>query len=325
MSLRVLPPMVLLALMAAPFEAQSAGDAPAGSSKVSTQRWRFGMVLTANGSAFRNITAKIAVPMDWPEQRVKVVDEDVSRGAEYSLKSFPESGRLMMIRVRQIAPGAEVRAVLTFEIKRLYRPAPEATDAYALPDPKKLDRKLAPFLAPSPYIDSKSPEIQGAARQIGAEDQKAWDRVKAIYDWVREKIQFEDNRGKEVLSAVEALRAGKGDCDEITSLFVAVCRASKIPARTVRVPGHVYPEFYLLDDQGEGHWFPCQSAGTPSFGHLPDLRPILQKGDNVLVDESSGARTKKTRDRFFRMTVSVGAQVGSGGSLVPREVCEMEK
>ena len=40
------------------------------------------------------------------------------------------------------------------------------------------------------------------------------------------------------------------------------------PARTVRVPGHVYPEFYLLDEDGKGRWFPCQVSGTRDFGDV---------------------------------------------------------
>jgi len=40
------------------------------------------------------------------------------------------------------------------------------------------------------------------------------------------------------------------------------------------------PEFYLEDDKGKGHWFPCQSAGAREFGGINDTRPILQKGDN---------------------------------------------
>ncbi len=66
----------------------------------------------------------------------------------------------------------------------------------------------------------------------------------------------------------------------MTSLFIALCRASKIPARTVWLTTSVYPEFYLLDDDGHGHWFPCQIGGTRQFGGIDDSTPILQKGDN---------------------------------------------
>jgi hypothetical protein len=56
------------------------------------------------------------------------------------------------------------------------------------------------------------------------------------------------------------------------------------------VPDHCYPEFYLVEADGEGHWFPCQAAGTRAFGSMPELRPILQKGDNFKVPEDSKPR-----------------------------------
>ena len=194
------------------------------------------------------------------------------------------------------------------------RPAAASeTDGYVVPDRRKLDRKLAAFLVPSPQIESNHEAIRAAAGEFSDKKLKAWDRVKAIYDWVQKKIEYEDNQGKAVLSAVEALNAGKGDCDEMSALFIAVCRASGVPARMVRVPGHVYSEFYLLDDEGRGHWFPCQSAGTPSFGTMPDLRPILQRGDNVLMLGPDPRNKKRVRYRFFPENVT-GMPVGAAGA-----------
>ena len=46
------------------------------------------------------------------------------------------------------------------------------------------------------------------------------------YDWVREKIKFEDNQGKTVKTTLATLSDGVGDCDEMSSLFIALCRAA---------------------------------------------------------------------------------------------------
>jgi hypothetical protein len=109
-----------------------------------------------------------------------------------------------------------------------------------------------------------------------------WQQAEAIYDWVRENVDYQEGNLK---GAVAALRDGNGDCEELTSLFIALCRASNIPARTVWVPGHCYGEFYLQDEQGQGHWLPCQAAGARDFGRISETRPILQKGDNFRVPE----------------------------------------
>jgi hypothetical protein len=118
------------------------------------------------------------------------------------------------------------------------------------------------------------------AKTVGADKEKAWDKVEAIYDCVRGKVAYKEKSGP-ARSATNVLKEGAGDCEEFSSLFVAICRAANIPARIVWVPGHVYPEFYLEDGNGKGHWFPCQSAGAREFGGLTDLRPIWQKGDNI--------------------------------------------
>ena len=112
----------------------------------------------------------------------------------------------------------------------------------------------------------------------------AWAQVEGIYDWVRTNIEY---RKGPIRHIRDALKDKKGDCEEMTGLFVAICRASNIPARCVWIPEHCYPEFYLEDPNGEGHWFPCQVAGDRQFGQMHEYRPILQKGDRFKVPEET--------------------------------------
>ncbi len=44
-----------------------------------TQRWRIGLKLETNGTTCRDILATFPIPMDWPEQTVKVVDQTSTR------------------------------------------------------------------------------------------------------------------------------------------------------------------------------------------------------------------------------------------------------
>ena len=37
--------------------------------------------------------------------------------------------------------------------------------------------------------------------------------------------------------------------------------------------------------EGQGHWYPVESAGTRSFGEMPLARVVMQKGDNFTVPE----------------------------------------
>ena len=117
--------------------------------------------------------------------------------------------------------------------------------------------------------------------------------------------------------ALAALRDGTGDCEEYTSLFVAICRAADIPARSVWVPGHCYPEFYLLDENGDGHWFPCQSSGARQFGGIDETRPILQKGDNFRPPRNGG----KEHERYLAESLT-GGQTRGGAKPQCRFIAE---
>ena len=154
--------------------------------------------------------------------------------------------------------------------------------------PAVLPPDLRPYLGVSPSIETTHVEIKRLAGEIAQEATTDWDKVKAIYDWVRANVRYEFDA--ELKGALTALRAGHGDCEELTSLFIALCRANGIPARSVWIPGHCYPEFYLQTPDGRGRWFPCQAAGAEEFGSMHEARPILQKGDNFRVPGEAAAK-----------------------------------
>jgi hypothetical protein len=162
------PPVVALSLSllaAVPAPAQFDDDPPSAPGGAAVQRWRFGVVLTANGGAFKGITATTTIPIDWPEQRVRIVAKDVSPGVKISEQPVEDFGKQMVVRIPHLAAGAEARAIVTYEIQRRVQAAPEDTDIYVLPDPKKLQRKMAVYLVPGPHIESAHPEIRAAAEQ----------------------------------------------------------------------------------------------------------------------------------------------------------------
>jgi hypothetical protein len=304
-----------------PAGAQFKEDTPpsAKPGEITTQRWRIGMIITAEGSAFNKIVGTTTVVMDWPDQQIRPIEEDLSPGVTISPQNFEGAARQMVVKVASLGANEEAKAILTFEVRRLLPPPPDATDGFTLPKPENLERRMAVFLAPSPYMESNHPEVKKLAEQIAGKKEKAWDKAEAIYDWVREHVEFRDNRHEEPKGTLQTLNDGNGDCDEMTSVFVAICRAAGIPARMVRVPGHVYPEFYLMDPQGKGHWFPCQAAGSRAFGGITDGRPILQKGDNLLA--LNPKTNKKTRFRILPDNLT-GLPVVQSGRLKLKLVCE---
>jgi hypothetical protein len=159
---------------------------------------------------------------------------------------------------------------------------PKETDR--LRAPASPDSSLKKYLQKSPQIEMQHAKIKELAKQFAGSDEGDWKRVEKIFFWVRENIEY---RFDETLrGALYAVENKHGDCEEMTSLFIALCRLNGVPARSVWVPGHCYPEFYLEDETGRGVWYPCQVAGeSPDFGEMAELRPILQKGDSFKVPE----------------------------------------
>jgi len=232
--------------------------------------------------------ATVPVPTDWPEQQVKLVDEELSptvKNVKYRV--IGGTVKQMRIEIPQLPSGQTAKALLTFEVTRSTLLPPDDTSIYSIP--KKVDKDLLLYLGDSPYIESRHGKITALAKQLVGEKEGAWEKVETIYDWVRDNITYKNGALK---GAMRALNDKDGDCEELSSLFIALCRASKIPARTVWVDQHCYPEFYLVDDEGKGHWFPCQAAGTRAFGGIPEQRAILQKGDNFKDPDRKGERLR---------------------------------
>ena len=296
---------------------------------VEVTRYRVGATIDARRGAVRNITAMVAVPFPCPEQEVEVVDEDVtSNVGRYDYRTLADGGaRQFVITIPFLPAGQKAHAIVTFEVRTRTILPPLETSTLSIP--AKPDRQLKRFLGRSPFIETNHTKIKKAARQIFANLPAAtvdgqvdpvdsnesiesppltdWQRVEAIYDFVQESIRYVEGDDK---SAVQTLKDGQGDCQNISALFVALCRTSKIPARIVWVHEHNYAEFCLADAEGNLHWFPCESAGSRAFGEMPLARPILQKGDNFRVPE-------RPRDRLrYASNFMVGE--GLPGSGKPR-------
>lgn len=246
-----------------------------------TQLWRIGLVLETPVTC-SNVLATFAVPMAWPEQTVELVSKRIdSAVSKWDVRNLPGGARQVVVQMARVPAGSAVNAVFEFKIERARILGPEQTSDLVIP--QRPSRELRLFMGNSPYIDATHGRIKAASREIAMmESENDWQKVEQIYDYVREKVEYVEGSLK---NASEALTDGKGDCEEMTSLFVALCRNARIPARMVWIPDHCYPEFYLEDSEGEGYWFPCQAAGTRQFGRMDEYRPVLQKGDRFKVPE----------------------------------------
>jgi hypothetical protein len=129
------------------------------------------------------------------------------------------------------------------------------------------DTALARWLAPEPLIQTRDPRIAAQARQVIGRERSPSRVAELLTHWVQRSLQRASPASGSVPSAAKVLLTRRGDCNEATTLFVALARSTGLPARTVagllyldgRFYYHAWAEVYLSD------WV----AVDPTFGQLP--------------------------------------------------------
>lgn len=246
-------------------------------------QWEFGVEVGSSGGA-DNVTVVFPVPQEWPDQTVQWGESKIVPAASRVTEDKIDGVTLVTVQWRSIAAGETASIRIPAQISKRFERVPEARDSFQFPP--RVPSKLKIFLQPSPYIESSHRRIKALAAELPIDSNRSpWQQVEQIYDWVRDNIEYRfDTKIKTCLDAIDD---GYGDCEEMSSLFIALCRARGIPARAVWIPDHTYAEFYLEDAQGQGTWYPCQLAGTRQFGEMLEPKPVLQKGDKFKIPGNS--------------------------------------
>ncbi len=228
-------------------------------------------------AACKNVVVVAPIPMDWYEQKVRLLSRKYTEGGKYREQVKRGQCATMKFQVPRIEAGESASVELLYEITRwrMEFTLPGETLDFSKGPPADIRDQYA---RQPPGLEMKHPKIVSLAAELEKQHvaDGPWEMVKGFWQWTRDNVDFEngDFRG-----ALFALEQHCGDCEEMSALFVSMCRLSGVVARSVWVEGHNYPEFYLLDAHGKGHWIPAQVLGPAWFGEMAEYRPILQKGD----------------------------------------------
>jgi len=115
-----------------------------------TQRYQIGMLVSAQGGPCQGIYATAPVPTDWPEQTVQVITEDISPNVQkIDYRIIGGTVKQMLVSMPYIAPGQEVKALVTLEIRRYSLLPPDDTSIFVLPNERKLSKEMRQYLAES--------------------------------------------------------------------------------------------------------------------------------------------------------------------------------
>ena len=152
----------------------------------------------------------------------------------------------------------------------------EIADARTLRPEPTAAADAAAYLGPEPFIESDAAEIREEAVKALGSIQGARARAERLTRYVNALLDKKPTVS--LPSALEVLRTRVGDCNEHTALYVALARASGIPARisvglaSVRNAFyyHAWPEVFV----DEGHGTRPLAAGRS------DLQPVPCRRDS---------------------------------------------
>lgn len=239
-----------------------------------------GIELEGTGSA-GEIMATTAAPPAFPEQ--KIDEQTIEKvGCTAQIRRLGEGAGQLFLAAAEISQGQVIRAVARFRMtlfKQFFN-----YQAEQFPARQRVPAEIRQsYLQDSPGIQVRSRQVRLLAKELTSGTPKhPFDKARAFAEWVPQHIKPQMGAYTSVTAALDDRR---GDCEEMSAVFVALCRAVGIPARLVWIPNHNWAEFYLIDHSGQGHWIPAHTACYPWFGYNGAHELVLQKGDRLMVPE----------------------------------------
>ena len=270
-----------------------------------TSKWKVGTRIIGGASPAQNVLITIPVPNDWPEQSVAFDDVDVKSTSRVvdDFRMLEPGIRQLVVKMPRLGAREEVIVSVTCAVTTKQINAP--VDKSVFVKGKTNHRQGKVFLGVGPDINFRNSKLKKEVKNIVKDKQSVWEEGEALFDWVRDNIE---DVVQEPSDVVQVFRHRKGCNEDKVGLFVAMCRANKVPARMVWVEGTQFAEFMLVDANKKAHWFPCRPGGLREFGEITEPRVILQKGDSIRVPE------KEQRQKFVAEYVTCE---GRGKSAKP--------
>jgi transglutaminase-like putative cysteine protease len=93
---------------------------------------------------------------------------------------------------------------------------------------------------------------------------------KQIFSWLKNHTTYTLHMNNQPQPAVTTYEKGTGDCDDLTYLYLSLCRAAGIPSRYVKgylvnetsAVSHVWAELFVGKELSSTGWIPVECAGT---------------------------------------------------------------
>lgn len=125
----------------------------------------------------------------------------------------------------------------------------------------------------SAYIDPDDPTIKILAQHLfeKANTDNSFIIAKEIFSWLKQNTSYTfHNENNDVQPAFTTYQCKTGDCDDLSYLFISICRSLEIPARYVRgilidehsAVSHAWAEVFVGGSYDGSGWIPVECAGS---------------------------------------------------------------
>jgi len=184
--------------------------------------------------------------------------------------SYDESGNLRSkFRTSSIAPGRNTTITIRFVAKITLPPA--INDSYS-EGLSEIPLNLMKYTTADTYWEVDDPTMRNLSQNLTKSETSVLNKVKAIYNFVIDNIEYDDAKFEAILSgqkpgrygAIRTHTLGSGVCEDFSDLFVTLCRASGIPA--MGVTGYTYKGDEPTSHPGTGHAW--AEVFIPRYGWL---------------------------------------------------------
>ena len=161
------------------------------------------------------------------------------------------------------------------------------------------------------YIDPDHSFIRNTASRIRnqSESTNAFVLAQALFVWLKQNTEYRIHESESVVQpAPETYTLRTGDCDDLSFLYISLCRSLGIPARFIRgylidslgdsasAGPHAWVEVFVGGGIGYNGWMPVECAGVAgiqaeihqNFGveNAFHLRLFVDEGSNESLDLS---------------------------------------
>ncbi len=160
------------------------------------------------------------------------------------------------------------------------------------------------YLLQATRLTMPDSRIRRTARHLRARAGWGVELVEAINDWVYQSMTYQDGATGVRTTAAEALRIGRGVCQDYAHLMLSICRACSLPARYVsgHLVGeggtHAWVEVVLPANDGTGEAIAWTFDPTHASRGGLNYVTIAVGGDYSDVAPTSGTYKSPVRGRL---------------------------